>query len=556
MSKPAKFAAWNESQEGGQTSVKKKPMPVVCPISDKTSTPAGGKTITRVPTALLGKTSSRVYWLAILVLVTTVILFIVRHFLDPNVRTMERQVPFLLAIALLVLSSLGVIAMHRSGILPPARVLELGVLYEIVVGFGLATLEFSRTQAPEEWVIGMSALPMWILVFGIFIPNTPIRTLVASVVSAGAGPLAYMVSRRVMKIPPWSGSELVLWFVPSFLMAVWAYFLSRDLYRMEIDLSHARDMGSYVLEKLLGKGGMGEVWLARHRRLRSGAAVKLIRQEVLVQKTGREAHVLRKRFEQEAWATARLRSPHTVALHDFGVSEEGSFYYAMELLDGLDLEDLIERFGPQPPARIAQILRQVCDSLAEAHTYGLVHRDIKPSNVFLARLGINCDFVKVLDFGLVKTEEVGATRLTMDGTTAGTPAYMAPELATGKSFDGRADIYSLGCIAYFLLTGTPVFEESTAVAVAIAHVQKEPVRPSQRTELAVPPALEDVIMRCLAKNPADRPQTASELARALDDAEGVGAWTAEDAERWWRVHLPDHFTADGTHPAEALSLAL
>jgi serine/threonine-protein kinase len=314
-------------------------------------------------------------------------------------------------------------------------------------------------------------------------------------------------------------------------------------------------MGSYELVKLLGRGGMGEVWLARHRRLCSGAAVKLIRPEVLIEKTGREAHVLRRRFEQEARATARLRSPHTVVLHDYGVSEEGSFYYAMELLEGLDLEGVVERFGPQPPSRVAHILRQVCDSLAEAHGYGLVHRDIKPSNIFLAHLGVQCDFVKVLDFGLVKTDEAEATRLTLDGMTAGTPAYMAPELATGKPFDGRVDIYSLGCIAYFLLTGTPVFEESTPVAVAIAHVQKDPVPPSQRTEIAVPSALEQVIMRCLAKNPADRPQSARELARALEAAEGVGTWSPDDAERWWRMHLPDYFAADDPHAAEALSLA-
>lgn len=530
-------------------------MPVVCPVSDKLATPSGEQTRTRVPTALLGKTSSRVYWLAIVVLVTTVILFIARHFLDPNVRPIEKQPFFILDITLLIVSSLAVIAVHRSGFLPPARVLELGVLYEIVVAFGLATLEFSRTQVPGDWLIGMSALPMWILVFGIFVPNTPIRTLVASLVSAGIGPVSYAVCRWAMKVPAWNQSELALWFVPSFLMAGWAYFLSRDLYRMEIDLSHARDMGSYVLEELLGRGGMGEVWMARHRRLCSGAAVKLIRPEVLAQKTGREAHVLRRRFEQEARATAALRSPHTVALHDFGVSEDGSFYYAMELLEGLDLEELIERFGPQPPARVARILRQVCDSLAEAHNYGLIHRDIKPSNIFLARLGVTCDFVKVLDFGLVKAENTGSTRLTLEGNTAGTPAYMAPELATGAGFDARADIYSLGCVAYFLLTGTPVFEESTPVAVAIAHVQKEPVPPSQRTELSVPSALEEVIMRCLSKKPADRPQSAMELTRALASSDGIETWTYDDAEHWWRLNLPDHFAAEVGQAAEALSSA-
>jgi len=529
-------------------------MATVCPSTGKFNVPAGKELRTRVPTELIGKTSYRLYWLAMVVLVSTTILFVVRHFLDPTVKALERQPVFILDFSLLIVSSLVIIAIHRIGFLPPGRVLELGLVYEVVVSFGLAMLEFIRGQAAHS-LIGISALPMWILAFGIFVPNTPARTLIGALVSAATGPLAYLVSRSVLKLPSWDGSELALWFAPSVLMAGWAYFLSRDMYQMEVDIRNAREMGSYSLETLLGKGGMGEVWAARHRRLGSCAAVKLIRPEVLIQKTGREAYVVRQRFEQEARATAGLRSPHTVALHDFGVSEDGSFYYAMELLDGLDLEELIERFGPQPAARVARILRQVCDSLAEAHGGGLIHRDIKPSNIFLARLGVNCDFVKVLDFGLVKAENSGNTRLTIEGTTAGTPAYMAPEMATGKPFDGRADIYSLGCIGYFLLTGTPVFEESTPVATALAHVQKQPVPLSQRTELHVPADLEEIIMRCLAKNPADRPLTALELGRSLATFGRKDAWTPDDAEHWWRINLPDYFSAEESHGAEALSLS-
>ena len=530
-------------------------MPVICPADDRPSTPPGNKTRTRIPTALLGKTSSRLYWLALVVMVSTVTHFVLRHFLDPSFHAIEKQGWLLLDIALLLFSSLAMVLIHRRGFLTPSRVLELGVAYEVVIAFGLAIFEFGRVQVPGNWLIGMSTLPMWILVFGIFVPNTPGRTLIAAMVSAAASPLAYAVSRSTLNIPAWDRGDLALWFVPSFVMAGWTYFFSRDIYQMEVDLSKAREMGSYALERMLGKGGMGEVWAARHRRLCSGAAVKLIRPEVLAQKTGREAHVLRRRFEQEAKATARLRSPHTVALHDFGVSEEGSFYYAMELLEGLDLEELVRRFGPQPPARVVRIMRQICDSLAEAHGYGLIHRDIKPSNIFLARLGVTCDFVKVLDFGLVKAENADNTRLTVDGTTAGTPAYMAPELAMGAPFDGRADIYSLGCIGYFLLTGSPVFEESTPVAVALAHLRKQPVPLSQRTELSVPSGLEDVIMRCLAKDPADRFESAAALSRALAATEGLAAWSYDEAERWWRLNLPNYFSPEGVHAAEALSLA-
>lgn len=530
-------------------------MPVVCPASDKFATPTGPKSQTQVPTELLGKTSSRLNWLAILVLVSTILLFLLRHFLQPELHQIEKLLVFRLVMGVLVLAPIAVIAIHRMGVFAPARVLEVGVAFEVLVTFALAVLEFLKPRAVGESPIGMSSLPMLILVFGIFVPNTPVRTLVASAISALMGPLAYVLLLSFLKIPAWSAPDLALWFVPSFLMAGWSYFLSRDIYQMEVDINRAREMGSYSLEKVLGRGGMGEVWQARHRRLCRGAAVKLIRPEVLVQKTGREAHIIRRRFEHEAQATARLQSPHTVGLYDFGVSDEGSFYYAMELLEGIEMESMIERFGPQPPARVVSILRQVCDSLAEAHACGLIHRDIKPSNVFLARLGLTYDFVKVLDFGLVKGENDGASRLTLEGTAAGTPAYMAPELATGAPFDARVDIYSLGCVAYFLLTGAPVFDEPSPVAVALAHVQKEPVPPSQRSELVLPASLEKVVLRCLAKNPEDRPQSATALARLLEECDGIGGWAQSDAEHWWRIHLPDSVSAHDAPCSEVLSTA-
>jgi serine/threonine-protein kinase len=223
------------------------------------------------------------------------------------------------------------------------------------------------------------------------------------------------------------------------------------------------------------------------------------------------------------------------------VNDSGSFYYVMELLDGINFEQLVKRFGPQPPARVIHLLLQACDSLAEAHQIGLVHRDVKPTIVFMCRLGLNVDFVKVLDFGLVKSMlPEGETRVTMEGMTTGTPAYMAPEVAMGnREVDGRADIYGLGCLAYWLLTGQLVFEESTPVAMVIAHVQRPLVPPSQRTELHVPPSLERVVMACLEKDPEDRPQTAIELAALLEQCrEDAGGWTTEDAQRWWQVNLP------------------
>jgi serine/threonine-protein kinase len=283
---------------------------------------------------------------------------------------------------------------------------------------------------------------------------------------------------------------------------------------------------------------MGEVWRARHRMLARDAAIKLIQPDMLSRQSGGNSLLLQRRFEQEAKTTASLRSPHTVELYDFGVTKDGVFYYVMELLDGIDLETLVKKFGPQPPARVVNILRQVCRSLADAHHHGLVHRDIKPTNIFLCRLGNEYDFAKVLDFGLVKVLDETETRMTVEGATTGTPAYMAPEIATGSSpVDARTDLYGLGCVAYWLLTGNLVFEEKTAAAMMLAHLQKAPVAPSKRASLVIPAGLEHAIMMCLSKDPAERPVNAEALARLLDGSDDVDSWTPEDGEHWWRTNM-------------------
>jgi serine/threonine protein kinase len=313
-------------------------------------------------------------------------------------------------------------------------------------------------------------------------------------------------------------------------------------------VTKAREMGSYRLVSLLGKGGMGEVWLARHHMLARDAAIKLIQPDMMSGKSGSNSVTIRRRFEQEAKTTASLRSPHTVELYDFGVTRDGVFYYVMELLDGIDLETLVKKFGPQPPARVASILRQVCRSLADAHSHGMIHRDIKPTNIFLCRMGNEYDFAKVLDFGLVKVLDEQETQITLDGATTGTPAFMAPEMAMGNSpVDGRTDLYGLGCVAYWLTTGSLVFEEKGATAMLLAHLQKTPVAPSKRTQTSVPAGLERAIMMCLAKDPAQRPASADALVRMLEGSDGAGSWTAEDAERWWHTHMP----GDVSHDAAA-----
>ena len=302
-----------------------------------------------------------------------------------------------------------------------------------------------------------------------------------------------------------------------------------------------RKVGSYELEERLGRGGMGEVWRARHHLLARRAAIKVIRPEVLGgDRKTRELGV--HRFQREAQATALLRSPHTIALYDFGISDKGDFFYVMELLEGHDAQTLVERFGPQPVERVVYVLEQICDSLGEAHATGLVHPDIKPSNIHICRMGQQYDFVKVLDFGMVKVRDPGSEQNTMlTGTHAtGTPAYMAPEMILGSTdVDGRADIYALGCVAYFLLTGHLVFEADTAMMMLVRHVQEEPVPPSKRTELTVPEAIDRLVLRCLEKDPARRPQKVEELLQLARASRMGESWSGDRARAWWEAHLPE-----------------
>ncbi len=299
--------------------------------------------------------------------------------------------------------------------------------------------------------------------------------------------------------------------------------------------------GQYTLEKKLGTGGMGEVWLARHSMLTRPAAIKVIRPEVLADDAHKaeEIPTIMKRFEREAQATASLTSPHTVDLYDFGTTMDGSFYYVMQFLNGLDLDTLIEDHGPVPVERAVHLLTQAAESLADAHDNGLIHRDVKPANIFTTRMGTRHDFVKVLDFGLVKEtkNDMEATQLTQQGMTSGTPAYMPPEIALAKKdVDARADIYALGCVGYRLTTGQYVFDSESPMAMVVDHVKSEPVAPSKRTELPISPEFDEVILRALSKDPADRYQSMREFAEALAGIPAAEEWTEETAAGWWKLH--------------------
>jgi eukaryotic-like serine/threonine-protein kinase len=287
---------------------------------------------------------------------------------------------------------------------------------------------------------------------------------------------------------------------------------------------------------------MGEVWRAKHSLLARPAAIKLVRPSLIEGGVPALSDEMQRRFEREAQVIARLRSPHTVNLFDFGVAPDGAFYYVMELLEGLDADALVRRHGPIPADRTIHVLRQMCHSLSEAESCGLVHRDIKPANVFLCRYGEEFDFVKVLDFGIAKTvhetPEAGMT-LTRDLVVRGTPAFIAPEQALGGAgIDGRADIYATGCVAYWLLTGRLVFSADTPMGLLLHHAKTMPTLPSAVTDLSIPASLERLVMSCLAKDPADRPQSARELSRRLAEVDGAGDWTEDRARAWWMLHEP------------------
>jgi DNA-binding NtrC family response regulator len=316
-------------------------------------------------------------------------------------------------------------------------------------------------------------------------------------------------------------------------------------------LDEGMPLGAYRLIEKLGAGGMGEVWRARHYLLARPCAVKLIRPELLGE-SNREASI--ERFRREARIIARLNSPNTVRLFDFGVSETGSPYFVMELLEGMDLLSLVEKFGPLPPERAIAILQQACRSLAEAHQAGLLHRDIKPQNLFLCRLGVDFDWVKLLDFGLAKSFREQDDQITGAGALTGTPAYMPPERALGRQADEHSDLYSLGCVAYLMLTGEPVFT-GEPMAVMIHHIRTAPQVPSKVAKQKIPTALDQIVLACLQKTPEKRPSSALELWRLLGEVPVERSWTREHSEQWWREHVPSGATiSEGDNSLDGSSL--
>jgi hypothetical protein len=387
------------------------------------------------------------------------------------------------------------------------------------------------------WALAGWKAAHWILLivgYGIFIPNTWRRaTLIISIIAI----IPLLLNGTICLIDPditWksAGIFMLATTVMIAFVAVMVIFGSHRIESLRREALAARRLGQYQFKDLIGAGGMGEVYRAEHMLLRRPCAIKLIRPE----RAGDPTNL--RRFEREVQATATLTNWHTVEIYDYGHAQDGTFYYVMEYLPGLTLEQLVNRHGPLPPERAVYLLRQMCAALQEAHAIGLIHRDIKPGNIIVGQRGGLPDVAKLLDFGLVRTMAGAAVgeSLTQHGMLVGTPAYMSPEQAGGDGeVDARSDIYSLGAVAYFLLTGKPPFTGKTAVQVLAAHLH-ERVKPPREERADLPDDVSAVVVRCLAKGPEQRFQSVAELENALSACRCADGWNREQAAAWWGAY--------------------
>jgi serine/threonine-protein kinase len=404
---------------------------------------------------------------------------------------------------------------------------------------------------------GILQMFVLMLLYGVLIPNDPRRTA-RMVVTMALGPLlvfSVLLDRPLeveAHVSDWE--TLVIAGTNALYLSIGAglaIYVAHLLQGLRRELRDAKRLGQYHLGEKLGSGGMGEVYLAEHQLLKRPVALKRIRADVRADATTLA------RFEREVQAAAVLSHPSTIAIYDYGHAEDGTFYYVMECLTGLASNDLIQQFGPMPPGRAVYLMRQICGALAEAHRLGIVHRDLKPANIFVSILGGQCDVAKVLDFGLVKITLPGATDLTAENSVSGTPLYMSPEQAVGdRDYDHRIDIYSLGGILYYWLTGRPPFEGQTATAVMIAHA-RDAVTPPSKHRAEIPADLEAIILKCLAKKAEERFADARELEKALAGCACAGEWDAARAEAWWAAQASAlQGKGGGSDPVGAVAGAL
>lgn len=407
------------------------------------------------------------------------------------------------------------------------QLFAIDLAYAITIGLAFGASAAAQYDFPPAGYTSMIMSGYNVFMRALVVPSSPRRTAIMSTVTflpiVAAGVFLGVTGNQDPNLPP------VATIVGGFMLAVISIIIamtgSRIIYGLRQAATEAAQLGQYTLGEQIGQGGMGKVYRAQHRLLVRPTAIKLLRSELGVDNLDR--------FEREVQEMSQLTHPNTVAVYDYGRSDEGTFYYAMEFLDGIDLEQLVVHHGAQPAGRVIHLLTQVCGALQEAHDRKLIHRDIKPANIIMCERGGQPDVAKVVDFGLVKDFTHGTGESTQ--VVLGTPAYIAPEQITDPETVGpSSDLYSLGCVGYFLLTGRKVFDGKTDVDLCLAHVTKTPKPPSEVAKVHVPRGLDAVIMRCLQKAPSARFASAIELAAALDEIPREKDWSVADARAWWR----------------------
>jgi serine/threonine-protein kinase len=473
--------------------------------------------------------------------------FLVRYLVQTDVSPLGPSafdLTFHGVVTLIILSLAGLLWGRGQLCLTSLRVIELTMfgltwamfayLHYLFLGTGKLLPIAAPGERPDFYRFANFAVCLrWIIlvvIYGTFIPNT-LRRCALIVGAIALTPV--LISTAILlfndTMQPYVAAGFPDLVILMGIAASIALFGSYRIHVLHKEAFQARQLGQYQLKQRLGIGGMGEVYLAEHLLLRRPCAIKLISPD----KAGDPRALAR--FEREVQATATLTHWNTVEIFDYGHAEDGTFYYVMEYLPGMSLQDLVLRHGPLPPERAVHLLRQVCGALREAHGIGLIHRDIKPSNILACARGGQNDVAKLLDFGIVRT--VGAkgdsARLTQDGAIAGSPQYMSPEQATGRDADRRSDIYSLGAVAYYLLTGRPPFVRDTAMQAVMAHVY-DPVTRLAELRPDIPTDLQDVVLRCLEKKPERRFADAASLEKALAACRCAGRWTEERATTWWK----------------------
>jgi eukaryotic-like serine/threonine-protein kinase len=492
---------------------------------------------------------------ASLVLVVGFALFFARSLILHWNRLESRTVVFHGIMLGLLLLSLSALSSRWKPTLLQLRRFEVAVFALIVASFMAAQyflmLRGVRDNDPIRVLAAVKSSVLWMLAmivtYAIFIPNNWVRAakfiipmalapMAVPWVLGLAHPELYQVAIRAANFEKISEDGLFL-----LLGAFTAIFGTHTISTLRTEAFEAKLLNQYRLGRKLGGGGMGDVFLAEHQMLKRPCAIKLIRHDLVGNPR------VFARFEREVRATARLSHWNTIEIFDYGRNDDGAFYYVMEYLPGLSLATLVERFGPMPPARVIYLLRQACEALCEAHEAGLIHRDIKPANLMSAYRGGHYDVTKLLDFGLVKTlSEDQSIHISQEGTVAGSPLYMAPEqVMHNQPPDRRTDIYGLGAVAYYTLTGRPPFLGQSRMEVMVAHA-RDPVTPPSQLRPDIPRDLEALVLRCLEKNPKDRYPDTRVLAEELDACADAPHWSPEQAAAWWHANLswnPNEITA-------------